>query len=241
MDHPKSRLKQHSAGQSLVEFTILLPVLLMMLSGLIEFGFLLNTYLDIIDAAREAARFAANDDPTVGLPTDTYDPSSVPPKVNFWHRAFLNSRSSLFTASDARINWNTNDPKDCAGVNGDIVVSAFALLGDTLVQRYPGFNDGASNVATCPLGSGPVYPTKITDAQVTDTLSGSAFPSGFVVIEIYYEYEWLLGLPWITSFFRDTEITGDGDGKCETGETCQPPIVLYAYTIMPNTYVEPTP
>ncbi|MCI0807190.1 MAG: pilus assembly protein, partial [Chloroflexi bacterium] len=31
-------------GQSLVEITIMLPVLLLMLSGLVEFGFLLNTY-----------------------------------------------------------------------------------------------------------------------------------------------------------------------------------------------------
>jgi hypothetical protein len=218
MNHFRSYLNRSGRGQSLVEFTILLPVLLMMMSGLIEFGFLLNSYLDIIDAAREAARFAANDDPTVGAPTDPYVP---PTQVNFWHRAFLNSRSSLFTASDGRINWNTNDPKDCAGVNGDIVVSAFALVGDTLVQRYPAFNDGASNVEACvPPGTG--YLSKITDARVMGDLSGSAFPSGFVLIEIYYEYEMLLGLPWITAFVPD-------------------PIVLYAYTIMPNTYVEPTP
>ena len=36
-------------GQSLVEFTILLPVLLIMISGLIEFGFMLNYYLDLIE------------------------------------------------------------------------------------------------------------------------------------------------------------------------------------------------
>lgn len=225
MDLLISRWKRPSPGQSLVEFTILLPVLLMMLSGLIEFGFLLNNYLDIIDAARETARFAANDDPTVGLPTDEYDPLSVPPKVNFWHRAFLNARSSLFTASDGRINWNTNDPKDCAGVNGDVVVSAFSLLGNTVHQRFPGLDAGASNVAACPLEDPPrkVYASKITDAFVNDTLSGSVLPnSGFVLIEIYYEYEMLLGLPWITEFVPD-------------------PIVLYAYTIMPNINVEPVP
>ena len=41
----------------------MLPVLLIMLSGVIEAGFMLNSYLDVIDAARESARFAANDDP----------------------------------------------------------------------------------------------------------------------------------------------------------------------------------
>ncbi len=55
--------KRRRRGQSLVEFTMLLPVLLIMLSGLIEFGILLNYYLDLIDAARKAARWAADADP----------------------------------------------------------------------------------------------------------------------------------------------------------------------------------
>ena len=42
---------------------MLLPVLLIMISGLIEFGIMLNYYLDLIDAAREAARWASDADP----------------------------------------------------------------------------------------------------------------------------------------------------------------------------------
>ncbi len=218
MNPIRSFLRRHRRGQSLVEFTILLPLMLMMLSGLIEFGFLLNSYLDVIDAAREAARFAANDDPTVGLPTDLYDPFSVPPKVNFWHRAFLISRSSLSTASDGRINWAPTSPTDCTNVEGDIVVSGFGLLGTSVDKRFPPgpfYVNGASNCGN--------YLTKITESYVETTLAGSVIPnSGFVVVEIYYEYEMILGLPWIQAFVPD-------------------PIVLYAYTIMPNTYVEPTP
>jgi len=217
MTHFRTFLKRRGRGQSLVEFTILLPVLLMMLSGLIEFGFLLNTYLDIIDAAREAARFAANDDPTVGIPTDPY-----PVWVNFWHRAWLQSRGSLFTASDGRIEWNTTDPTNCAGVEGDIVVSAFTVLGTTVVRRWPdGYGDNGA--ANCAIWGTSTYSSKLTTADVNALLSGASIPnSGFIVVEIYYEYEMLLGLPWITAFVPD-------------------PIVLYAYTIMPNTYVEPTP
>jgi hypothetical protein len=209
---PKNPRRKKSRGQSLVEFTIMLPILLMMHSGLIEFGFLLNAYLDVIDAARDAARFAANDDPTVG------NPAATPPPFNFYHRAWQGARGSLYTSSDARINWNTTNPTDCGGVNGDIVVSAFEILGTDVEHRWPlGYPTGASN---CP-GNG--YVSKITEAQVEATLSGAAIPnSGFVVVEVYYEYEMLLGLPWITEFVPD-------------------PIVLYAYTIMPNTYVEPTP
>jgi hypothetical protein len=43
-----------------------------------------------------------------------------------------------------------------------------------------------------------------------------------VLIEIFYDYNMVLGLPWITAFVPD-------------------PIGLYAYSIMPNPNVEPTP
>jgi len=145
----KERRKK-SVGQSLVEFTIMLPILLMMLSGLIEFGFLLNAYLDVIDAARDAARFSANDDPT------KEDPFPIdPPYDNFWHRAWQGARGSLATSSDGRINWNSTDPSDCAGVNGDIVVSAFEVLGTTVENRWPlGYPAGAFAGRGFPLGEG---------------------------------------------------------------------------------------
>jgi len=43
-------------GQSLVEFAIMLPVLLLLLMGILEFGLILNSYLTINNSAREAAR-----------------------------------------------------------------------------------------------------------------------------------------------------------------------------------------
>ena len=51
---------------------------------------------------------------------------------------------------------------------------------------------------------------------------GSIGNSGAVLVEIYYEYEMLLGLPWITAFLPDPPI-----------------ILLHAYTIMPNANAEP--
>jgi hypothetical protein len=198
--------ERKSAGQSLVEFTIMLPILLMLLSGLIEFGFLLNTYLDVIDAAREAARFAANDDPTLGSPSDL--------TPNFWNRAWRNSRGSLFTASDGRINWTPTDAFDCTDVEGDMVISAFSFFNNAVNKRYPvGDSDGASNCGN--------YQSKISTAQVNSLMDTTSVDnSGAVLVEIYYEYEMLLGLPWITAFVPD-------------------PVLLHAYTMMPNTFAEP--
>jgi Flp pilus assembly protein TadG len=47
---------KNEKGQSLVEFAILLPILLLLLMGIFEFGLMLNSYLTINNSAREGAR-----------------------------------------------------------------------------------------------------------------------------------------------------------------------------------------
>jgi Flp pilus assembly protein TadG len=46
-------------GQTMVEFVIVVPVLLMLMFGVIQFGIVYNNYLTITDAARVGARKAA--------------------------------------------------------------------------------------------------------------------------------------------------------------------------------------
>ncbi|MCB2294204.1 pilus assembly protein [Clostridium algoriphilum] len=47
---------RNEKGQSLVEFAILLPLLILLLMGILEFGIMLNSYLTIHNSAREGAR-----------------------------------------------------------------------------------------------------------------------------------------------------------------------------------------
>jgi Flp pilus assembly protein TadG len=47
---------KNEKGQSLVEFAIILPILLLLLFGIAEFGIMLNSYLTIQNVAREGAR-----------------------------------------------------------------------------------------------------------------------------------------------------------------------------------------
>ena len=54
--HQASR---RDAGQSMVEFALILPLLVMVLFGIIELGILLNTYIGLTNSAREAARAGA--------------------------------------------------------------------------------------------------------------------------------------------------------------------------------------
>ena len=51
--------RQKNKGQSLVELTLVLVILLSLLTGMVEFGNLLNQYITVTDAAREGARFAS--------------------------------------------------------------------------------------------------------------------------------------------------------------------------------------
>lgn len=49
---------KNNKGQALVEFAVIVPILLLILMGIFEFGRIFNTYLIINHASREGARSA---------------------------------------------------------------------------------------------------------------------------------------------------------------------------------------
>ncbi|SHF22609.1 TadE/TadG family type IV pilus assembly protein [Caloramator proteoclasticus] len=49
-------MKHRKKGQALIEFSILLPIILLIVMGISEFGIMLNSYLTIQNASREGAR-----------------------------------------------------------------------------------------------------------------------------------------------------------------------------------------
>lgn len=61
------RFRETEAGQSLVEFTMILPLFLVLLFGMVDFGRAFYTWLLVTNAAREGARIAAvqSDLPTI--------------------------------------------------------------------------------------------------------------------------------------------------------------------------------
>ena len=50
---------KNKKGQSLVEFALVLPLILLILMGIVEFGLMFNSYLTINNASREGARLAS--------------------------------------------------------------------------------------------------------------------------------------------------------------------------------------
>ena len=63
------RLVSSTRGQSLMEISLLLPVLLIIVFGIIDFGLGMRSYISLSNGVREGARFAALGNPA-GEPSD---------------------------------------------------------------------------------------------------------------------------------------------------------------------------
>ncbi len=57
--HGPLRIIKHSRGQSLVELALTLPLLLLILLGVIDLGRIYFSYITVVNAAREGARYGA--------------------------------------------------------------------------------------------------------------------------------------------------------------------------------------
>ncbi len=55
----RSLLRRGEDGASAVEFALVLPILIILLAGIIQFGFLFFQWLEVTHAAREGARWAS--------------------------------------------------------------------------------------------------------------------------------------------------------------------------------------
>jgi len=66
----RARSGTSSRGQSLVEFALALPILLILIFGVIDFSMGLRSYVSLTNAAREGARFAAVGNPGGAYPGD---------------------------------------------------------------------------------------------------------------------------------------------------------------------------
>ncbi len=56
---PSTKPAKHESGQAMVEFAIILPLLLVLVFGIIQFAIAFNNYMALTDAVRAGARQAA--------------------------------------------------------------------------------------------------------------------------------------------------------------------------------------
>lgn len=68
-------------GQALVEFALILPVFVLLMAGILEFGLFFNSYINVSFASKEGARIASLDvnatDQSVALSVKATMPSSA--------------------------------------------------------------------------------------------------------------------------------------------------------------------
>lgn len=198
----------------MVEFLVILPILLIMMSGLIEFGFMLNYYLDLIDAARDIARFTANIDPMLG--EDPLPANRNCANTQYFYRLIA---CMMPTAGLVLVPSPNSEQIVLDTSTDDVVVSSFGITDNTIRYRLPD-NDGWSWSSDW-MGGATNHVSGFTDAEVEAMLNSSNPARGAVLVEIYYDYHMVMALPWITAFVPN-------------------PVTLHAYTIMPNTFIEPT-
>lgn len=70
------RLRRTDTGQALVEFALVLPVMLLMLFALVDFGRGFYTWLVVTNAAREGARVGATQKPLTDIQQRILDSAS---------------------------------------------------------------------------------------------------------------------------------------------------------------------
>jgi Flp pilus assembly protein TadG len=97
-------------GQSVVEFALVLPILLLLLAATIDFGRLFYTYVAVDNAAKEGALYGARSP----LCDDSANPACADPNNVTWHVA--NEASNLVDSSGNSLLTATVACRDTAGV-----------------------------------------------------------------------------------------------------------------------------
>ena len=187
---------QSESGQSMIELALALPILLLIIVGTLEVGKYFNDYLTLLDATREGARFAADQDYLQVDPTPVWTCSTS----DFYQEAACLVLQNMHGL--------TFDPS-----KDDIVVSIVTIVSGTPQTRYPNdyFHTTGGNVengwsycrnvvpnltpvVTCtPAAS--LFNNQSLQARITQDPTGSAMPNtAWVVVEIYHLHNQFLGL-----------------------------------------------
>ncbi len=107
----------------------------------------------------------------------------------------------------------------------NMIVSVFVVHNNVVTGRYP--SDVPENVngwTRYASSSHNVSAFSVADINTKLSALGTAVPpdTGMVMVEVFYDYHMVMGLPWIRVFVPD-------------------PVTLHAYTMMPNVNAAPTP
>lgn len=173
------RRHERSLGQSLVEFAIVLPVFLVILSAAIDLGRMTYARITIANVAREAS-FQAAQTPTSYVAGQACDTSTNLVIC----RGVLESKGSVVTVNPADITL-TCSPSNCSAAMGNTVtvtaVGRFTLLTPVMAAFFGGstvtFSSSATNQINALPPSATGAPTPTPTAAPTATPSPTPTPT----------------------------------------------------------------
>lgn len=153
------RYRERPLGQSLVEFALILPVFLVIMSAAIDLGRLAYARVTIANVAREAS-FQAAKTPTAYLAGQPCSPGLEDANMVIC-RAILESKGSVITVTPADIALTCTP--DCDDVMGNTVTvtatGRFNLLTPVMAVFFGGTTITFSSTATNQISSLPPAPT----------------------------------------------------------------------------------
>ena len=176
--------RRHRRGQGLVEFALLLPLLLLVVLGAIDFGRAMFSWIQITNASREAAAYAAfNPNDTGGITLRANQETNVQQQRG---EGALNIAVACHRADDG-----ATLPCSSAfvpGLGSTITVNVsepFTFFTPLMSNLFPGFAIGAESTTfymVPPNGTGPVTtptptPSPSASPSPSPTPAGSATPA----------------------------------------------------------------
>ncbi len=180
---PVLKARRKSQGQSLVEFAIAFPIIILLFSGVVEYGFILNYYLSLLDATRESARFYSNLDPF--LPNTNVDDPAFYANAAGMVRASLDPQTTTPSYEGRRIILDPN--------MDDVIVTVYsAENGSVVVHPDTGPYHMYNNFD-------PIF----TATEIENRLVSGSPNAGILLVEVHYNYHQVLGLPWLAPFLAD--------------------------------------
>lgn len=195
-------------GQSLVELAVFLPIFILIIAGIAEMGWYLNVYLNLLDATRESARYAADLDPVLN-----YDPA-YNANAPGYAGAVANCDTTVEFYTVIACYTQQNIPYELDPDNGydDIILSAFTIKNGSVYQRYPQIGGVTVDQGWSLTGN---QVTQYSNARIDDLFDDDSPDQGIVIVEVFFMHEQVLKLPFFTIFVPEK-------------------IGVHVFTMMPN-------
>ena len=196
-------------GQSMVELAIFLPIFLIIIAGVAEMGWYINVYLNLLDATRETARYAADLDPT------NYDPIYNANDPGYAGAVADCDATTDFYAviacyAERNIPYDLNPDNDY----DDVIISAFTIQQGSVFNgfRFPDYFAGTGDQGWSLYGN---QVSLFNTARVNELFDDDSPKQGIVIVEVFFLHKQVLGLPFITIFIPEN-------------------IGVHVFTMMPN-------